>query len=73
MGYFADTVSASTLGVHDTLRNTLTSEVRKLVKQVEIAQDDGALGSGRHGVLVVLDGRTVRVCDGVLLHRTERS
>jgi len=48
MSYNALTVSGSALSVDNTLGDTLTSEVGKLVNQVEVGQDDGALGTGGH-------------------------
>lgn len=52
MGYIVSddtfTVGTSTLGVHNTLWNTLTSEVSELVNQVEVSQDDRTSWTSGH-------------------------
>ena len=56
VGDLAVAVSASALGVDDSLRDSLASEVSEFVQQVEVLSEDGAAGTGRHRVLVVVDG-----------------
>lgn len=68
VGHDAFTVSTSTLGVDNTLWNTLTSEMGQLVDQVEVSEDDWATWTSGHGVLVVVDWSTLRVCDYGSLH-----
>ena len=48
-------VSAATLGVHNTFRDALAIEVRQLVDEGEVLQEDGTLRAGGHRVLVVVD------------------
>mmetsp|Transcript_137763 Transcript_137763/g.194883 ORF Transcript_137763/g.194883 Transcript_137763/m.194883 type:complete len:292 (-) Transcript_137763:39-914(-) len=52
------TVSTSTLSVHNSLRDSLSVEVSKLVDEVEVLEEDGTILASSHGVLVVIDGRT---------------
>ena len=50
------TVGASTLSVDNSLGDSLTGEVSKLVEEVEVLSEDGATGASGHRVLVVVDG-----------------
>jgi len=43
MRYDALTVGASTLGMHNALGNTLSSEVGKLVNKMEVLYQDGSI------------------------------
>ena len=61
-------VGASTLRVHDSLGDSLTSEVSELVEEVEVLGKDGAAGASSHRVLVVVDGHARGRRDCVLLH-----
>ena len=47
---------ASTLRVHNSLRDSLTSEVSKFVEQGEVLSEDGSAGTSSHRELVVVDG-----------------
>jgi hypothetical protein len=49
------TVGSGTLSVHNTLGDTLTGEVSQLVNQVEVGDDNWALGTSGHRVLVVVN------------------
>jgi hypothetical protein len=54
--------------VNDTLRNSFSGKVSELVNKVEVGQNNRAIGTCSHGVLVVIDGMTLGVRNGVLLH-----
>jgi hypothetical protein len=47
---FEISMSSSTLGVDDSLGNTLTVEVGKLINQVEVLENDWAVRTCSHGV-----------------------
>ena len=49
-------VGTSTLGVHNSLGDSLTSEVSKFVEQDKVLSEDGSAGTSSHRVLVVVDG-----------------
>jgi hypothetical protein len=49
-------VGTSSLGVDNTLGDTLAVKVRNLVNQVEVLEQDGAEFAGSQRVLVVIDG-----------------
>ena len=49
-------VGASTLRVHNSLGDSLTSEVSKFVEQDKVLSEDGTARTGSHRVLVVVDG-----------------
>lgn len=51
----AFSVGTGTLGVHNTLGDTLAGEVGQLVNQVEIGQYDWAAWTSGHRVLIVID------------------
>lgn len=57
---FEITVRTSTLGVDDTLGDSLAIEVSQLVNQVEILEQNRAELSCSHRVLVIVDGRAGR-------------
>jgi len=57
IGDLAISMSAGTLGVHNSLGDSLTSEVSELVEEVEVLGKDGATRTSRHGVLVIVDRR----------------
>jgi len=59
MSKFKVTMGTSTLGVDNSLRNTLSVEVSELVNKVEVLEEERTSGSSGHGVLVVIDGSTV--------------
>ena len=61
-------MSASTLSVDDSLRDSLTSEVSELVEEVEVLGEDGAARASSHRVLVVVDGGAGAGRDNSLLH-----
>ena len=48
-------VCASTLGMDNSLWNSLTREVSEFVEQVEVLREDGPAGTRSHRVLVVID------------------
>jgi len=52
-------VSTSTLGMDNSLRDTLSIEMSKLVDKVEILEKKRSTRSSRHGVLVVVNRGTV--------------
>jgi hypothetical protein len=62
------TVGSGSLGVDDTLGNALTGEVGELVEEVEVLDEDGALGSNGKWVLVIVDGVALGVGDSGFLH-----
>ena len=68
MSYDDLTVGTGTLGMDNALGNTLSSEVGKLVKEMEVLNEDGAVVAYCEGVLVVVNGMSLRVCDGGSLH-----
>jgi len=45
MCYDALAVGASSLGVHNALRDTLSGEVGKLVEKMEVLDQDGSVGA----------------------------
>ena len=53
---FDITVGSGTLGVHNSLRDSLTSEVSEFVEQDKVLSEDGSAGTSSHRVLVVVDG-----------------
>ena len=53
---FKVAVSCSTLGVNNSLGDSLTSEMGQLVEEVEVLGQDGAAWTSSHRVLVVVDG-----------------
>ena len=65
---FDITVGSGTLGVHNSLRDSLTSEVSKLVEEVEVLGEDGTTRTGGHGVLVVVNRGTSAGRNYGLLH-----
>ena len=48
-------MGTSTLGVDNSLGDSLTGEVSELVEKVEVLSQDGAAGASGHRVLVVVD------------------
>jgi hypothetical protein len=46
MGDFANTVGTCSLGMHNTLWDSFTGKMSKLVNQVEVSDNDWTLGSG---------------------------
>jgi len=56
---FKVTMSTSTLGVDNSLGNTLSVEVSELVNKMEVLEKKRTSGASRHGVLVVIDGSTI--------------
>ena len=56
LGDFEDSMGSSTLGVNNSLRNSLSVEVGKLVNKSEILQQNRTSGSSSHRVLVVVNG-----------------
>ena len=58
IGDFNIAVGTCTLSMHNSLGDSLTSKVSKLVKEVEVLSEDGATGTSGHRVLVVVDGST---------------
>ena len=62
------TVGSGTLGVDNALGDTLAGEVGELVNKVEVGEDVGALGTGGHRVLVVVNWATSRGRNDGLLH-----
>ena len=68
MGDDTFTVGSGSLGVDDTLWDSFASEVSQFVKEVEVGDDDGALRTSSHGILVVVKGSALGVGDCVLLH-----
>jgi hypothetical protein len=62
-------MGGSSFSVDNALRDSLASEVSKLVEKVEVAEDDGAVGTSGHRVLIVIKRRTLRICNITLLHR----
>jgi len=61
-------VSASALGVDDSLGDTLSSELSELVNEVEVLDEEGAVSASTHRVLVVIDGVSVRSGQSLSLH-----
>lgn len=61
-------VRSGSLSVDDSLGNTLSGEVGKLVKEMEVLDEDGAVGANSEGVIVVVDRMSLGVCDGGSLH-----
>ena len=59
MGDLDVSVCTSALSVDNSLGNTFTGEVGKLVKQVEVLDEDGSAWTGGHGVLVVFNRSAV--------------
>lgn len=59
MSYDDLTVGTSTLGMDNALGNTLSSEVGKLVKKIEVLDEDGSVVAYSEGVLVVVNGMTL--------------
>ena len=61
-------VGTGALSVNDSLRDSLTGEVSKLVEEVEVLGEDGSAGAGGHRVLVVVDGGARARRDNWFLH-----
>jgi hypothetical protein len=57
---FEVTVSTGTLGVDDSFGDSFSVETGELVDQIEILEEDWAVFSSGEGVLVVVNGSTVR-------------
>lgn len=53
------TVGTGTLGMDNALGNTLSSKVGKLVKKIEVLDEDGSVVAYCQGVLVVVNGMTL--------------
>ena len=53
------TVGTGTLGMDNALGNTLSSKVGKLVKKIEVLDEDGSVVAYCEGVLVVVNGMTL--------------
>ena len=51
-------MSTGSLGVYDSLWNTLTGEMGEFIQKVEVLEKDWSVWSYRHGVLVVIEWRT---------------
>ena len=58
MGDLEEAVSSGTLGVNNSFRDSLSIEVGQLIDEVEIGNDDGAVRTCRHRVLVVVNRLT---------------
>ena len=58
IGNFEESMGCGTLGVHNSLGDSLTGEVSELVEEMEVLSEDGATGTSGHRVLVVIDGST---------------
>ena len=56
VGNFKVSVSSSSLSVYNSLGNSLSVEMSKFVNEVKILEDDRAIRSDSHAVLVVRDG-----------------
>jgi hypothetical protein len=69
VGDNAFSVGSGSLGVDDTLGNTLAGEVGKLVEEVEVLDEDRALRSNGQRVLVIVDGVALRVRNSGFLHK----
>ena len=65
VGHFEITMSTSTLGVDDSLRDSFTVEVGQLVDKVEVLEKDRAVFASEERILVVVDGSTGRGGQGV--------
>ena len=61
-------MGTSTLSVDDSLRDSLAGEVCQLVEKNEVLGENGAAGTSRHGVLIVVDGRARARRDNFSLH-----
>ncbi len=59
MSYDDLTVGTSTLGMDNALGNTLPSEVGKLVKKIEVLDEDWSVVAYCEGVLIVVNGMTL--------------
>ena len=57
-------MSSGALSVNNSLWNTLTSEMSKLVEEVEVLSEDRTSWASSHRVLVVIDGVTTGSSDG---------
>mmetsp|Transcript_39289 Transcript_39289/g.51410 ORF Transcript_39289/g.51410 Transcript_39289/m.51410 type:complete len:217 (-) Transcript_39289:43-693(-) len=68
VGDFDVSVGTSALRVDDSLGDSLAGEVSELVEEVEVLGEDGAAGTSRHRVLVVVDGGAGARSDDLLLH-----
>lgn len=68
MSDLENTVSGGSLGVDDSLRNTLSSEMSELVNKVEVLDEERSIGASGHRVLVVVDGGTVGGSQSFTLH-----
>ena len=68
MSNHALAMGSGSLGVDDTLRDALAGEVSELVKKVEVLHEDGAVCAHSEGVLVIVEGVTLRVSNSFALH-----
>lgn len=68
MGDLQVAVGTGALGVHNSLGDSLASEMSELVEEMEVLGEDGAAGTGSHRVLVVVDGVAGAGSDDSLLH-----
>ena len=59
MSYDDLTVGTGTLSMDNALGNTLSSEVGKLVKKIEVLDKDGSVVAYCEGVLVVVNRMTL--------------
>lgn len=61
-------MSTCTLGVNNSLGDSLSVELGKLVDQVEVLEEDGASRAGSHRVLVVVDRHASAGCQSLSFH-----
>ena len=64
MSDFANSVGTSSLGMYNTLGDTLTSKVSKFINEIEILNEKRTSRAGGERVLVVINWVTLRVGDG---------
>ena len=60
-------MGTSALGMHNSLRDSLTSEVSEFVQEVEVLGKDGAARASRQRVLVVVDGGAAARSDNFIV------
>ena len=54
LGNLEDSVGCGSLGVHDSLGDSLSVETSEFVNEIEVLEQDGASGAGSHRVLVIV-------------------
>ena len=69
MCHLKEAVRSRTFGVNDSLGDSLPVKLGEFVDKVEVLDQDGALGSSSHAVLVIIDWRTRTRGKSLFLHR----